>query len=173
MLHAVFAPEIGQALPSGRTPDAAMRVTPIGRTLRVASDRAPSALHLMSLVRTGTEAVITVVMRIHWSLDRTVRELALTRAGPSRLPYDQLWAVDDHGARYTVRFEGGQGGMATWLGIARLSPVPPRGVRRLDLVGDGTRLIQLCSGPGPRAAARPHRPPWSPRGPRSASACSC
>jgi hypothetical protein len=142
VLHTVFAPQIGQALPSGRA-DAAMRVTPIGRALGVPGERGPSALHLMSLVRTGTEAMITVVMRIHWSLDRTVKELTITRTGPGRLPYDQLWAVDDHGARYTVRFEGGQGGTATWLGIARLSPVPPRGARRLDLVGDGTRLIQL------------------------------
>ena len=31
----------------------------------------------------------------------------------------------------------------TWRGIARLTPVPPRGARRLDLVGDGTRLIQI------------------------------
>jgi hypothetical protein len=148
VLHAVFAPESGQALPSGRA-DAAIRVTPIGRTLGVPGECGPSALHLMSLVRTGTEAMITVVMRMHRSLDRTVRELALTRAGPNRLPYDQLWAVvDDHGTRYTVRFEGGQGGTATWLGIARLSPVPPRGVRRLDLVSDGTRLIQLLLGPG-------------------------
>ena len=27
--------------------------------------------------------------------------------------------------------------------MARLTPVPPRGARRLDLVGDGTRLIQI------------------------------
>jgi DNA-binding NarL/FixJ family response regulator len=63
-------------------------------------------------------------------------------SGP-RLPYDQRWAVDDLGTRYTVRFEGGVSRTATWRGIARLTPVPSRGVRRLDLVGDGTRLIQL------------------------------
>src|SRR5580700_6069252 len=91
VLHAVFAPESGQALPSGRA-DTAIRVTPIGRTLGVPGECGPSALHLMSLVRTGTEAMITVVMRMHRSLDRTLRELAFTRAGLSRLSYDQLWA---------------------------------------------------------------------------------
>ena len=61
MLHrTMFAPS-SRPPPSGPASQA-MRVTPIGRVLRVASDRAPSALHLMSLVRTETEAVITVVV---------------------------------------------------------------------------------------------------------------
>ena len=40
-------------------------------------------------------------------------------------------------------------GTAAWRGVARLSPVPPPGTRRLDLVGDGTRLIRLPLGPSP------------------------
>jgi hypothetical protein len=143
VLHTMFARPGGQVVPSGRV-GRAMTVTPIGRALRVASGRAPSVLHLMSLVRTGTEAVITVVMRMHWPPDGSSTDLEIIGAGPHHLPYDQLWAVDDQGTRYTVRFEGpGKSGTATWRGIARLSPVPPRGARRLDLVGDGTRLIQL------------------------------
>jgi hypothetical protein len=164
VLHTLFAPGSGPALPSGRA-SGAMRVTPIGRTLGVAGERGPSALHLMSLARTGTEAMITVVMRVHWSLDRTV----ITRAGPGGLPYGQLWAVDDHGIRYAVRFEGGGGGMAAWLGIARLSPVPPRGARRLDLVGDGTCLIQLPLRPwarGRQAAPPATEPAAAPPGER-------
>ncbi len=124
----------------------AMRVTPIGRTLRVSSDRAPSALHLMSLVRTRNEAVIIAVMRMSWPQDGSSADLEITGAGPHHLPYDQLWAVDDRGIRYTVRFEHGDGGTAAWRGIARLSPVPPAAARRLDLVGDETRLIQLPLG---------------------------
>ena len=138
MLHrTMFAPS-SRPPPSGPASQA-MRVTPIGRALRVASDRAPSALHLMSLVRTETEAVIIVVMRMHRPPDGAGTGWAITH----HLPYHQLWAVDDLGTRYTVRFEGGVARTATWRGIARLTPVPPRGARRLDLVGDGTRLIQL------------------------------
>ena len=144
MLHrTMFAPP-GSPPPPSRPFSWAMRVTPIGRALQVASGRPPAVLHLMSLVRIGTDAVITVVMRMHWPPDGPGTYLEITRAGPHHLPYDQLWAVDDQGTRYTVRFEGpGKGGMVSWRGIARLSPVPPRGARRLDLVGDGTRLIQL------------------------------
>jgi len=137
--------------PAGRAP----RVTPISRAFEVASDRAPSALHLMSLVRTGTEALITVVMRMRWPPDGSSLELEVTGAGPHHLPYGQLWAVDDQGTRYTVRFEGGQGGAVTWRGLARLSPVPPRTARRLDLVGDGTLLIELPLRPPPARGRRP------------------
>jgi len=147
VLHrTMFALSSSPPLPS-RCARRAMRVAPIGRALRVASDRAPWALHLMSLVRTENEAVITVVMRMHWPPNGSSTDLEITGAGPHHMPYDQLCAVDDQGTCYTVRFEGGRGGTATWRGIARLSPVPPRGARRLDLVGDGTRLIQLPLGP--------------------------
>jgi hypothetical protein len=143
----MFAP-FSRPSPSGPASQA-MRVTPIGRTLRVASDRASSALHPMSLVRTQTEAVITVVMRMHRPPPGAGSGWAIT----NQPPYDHLWAEDDLGTRYTVRFEGGVSKTDTWRGIARLTPVPPRGVRRLDLVGDGTRLIQL---PLRTSAARGH-----------------
>jgi hypothetical protein len=149
--HALVGSSSGLPPPSGPA-GPAMRVTPIGRTLRVPSDRAPSALHLMSLVRTETEAVITVVMRMSWPPDGSSTDLEITGAGPHHLPYEQLWAEDDQWTRYAVRFEDGDSGTAAWRGIARLSPVPPAAVRRLDLVGDGTRLIQLPLRPGPAAA---------------------
>ncbi len=135
------------------------RVTPIGRTLEVASDRAPAALHLMSLVRTKTEALITAAMRMRWPPDGSSLELEVTGAGPHHLPYGQLWAVDDQGTRYTVRFEGGPGAAVTWRGLARLSPVPPRTAQRLDLVGDGTLLVELPLRPPPAYGRRPAPPP--------------
>ena len=93
----------------------------------------------------------TVVMRMRWPPDRPDTDPEFTWAGPHHLPYAQLGAVDDQGTCYTVRFEGdsGRDGMATWRGVARLSPVPPPGIRRLDLIGDGTRLIRLPLGPSP------------------------
>src|SRR5580704_12553318 len=80
--------------PSSRPPASgatsqAMRVTPIGRTLRAASGRAASALHLMSLVRTETEAVITVVMRMHRPPPGAGSGWAIAH----QLPYHRLWAV--------------------------------------------------------------------------------
>jgi hypothetical protein len=145
MLHrTIFAPPVSRPSPGAGQ---AMHVAPIGGTLRVTDDRAPWTLHFLSLVRTETEAMMTVAMRMHWPPGGASADLELTGAGPHHMPYDQLWAVDDQGTRYAVRFEGGRGGTVTWLGIARLSPVPPRHVRRLDLFGDGTRLIQLPLGP--------------------------
>ena len=81
VLHTIFAPPGGRALPSGRV-GRAIRVTPIGRALRVAGGRAPSVLHFMSLVRTGSGAVITIVMRVHWPPDwpGTDREISPARS---------------------------------------------------------------------------------------------
>jgi hypothetical protein len=151
-------------------PVQAMRVTPIGRALRVTSDHARLALHLLSLVRTETEAMITVVMRIHWPPHVSSTYQVVTGAGPHHLPYDQLWAVDDQGTRYTIQFDPGKAGPAAWRGIARLSPVPPHRVRRLDLIGDGTPLIQLPLGPpaapDPQAAPPSTEPAAIPPGER-------
>jgi hypothetical protein len=146
----MFLPRPDEPPPSGHG-GRVTGVTPIGRSLWVASDPAPAALHFLSLVRTETEAVITVVMRLDWSPDEPSTDQEIVRVGPPQLPYDQLWAVDDAGTRYTFRFESGTGTMATWRGVARLSPMPPLATRRLDLIADGTLLIQIPLRP---AAAR-------------------
>ncbi len=128
-------------------PSQALRVAPLGAVLRGTGDRGPWTLHLMSLVRTQTQAMITVALRLHGPPDGSSPDLEPNAAGPHHLPYDQLWALDDQGNRYRVWLEGGQGETVTWFGVARLSPVPPGHVRRLDLIGDGTDLIQLPIGP--------------------------
>jgi hypothetical protein len=146
--HSTFIVTSSSPVPASGRGDRAMRVVPLGRAFPVPGDRGPtgpargtSALHLMSLVRTGTEAVIIAALRMPWSRDRT---------GPCDLPYEQFWAVDEHRTRYAARFESGKGRAGTWPGIVRLSPVPPAGVGRLDLVGDGTRLIRLPLGSSAR-----------------------
>ena len=157
VLHrTIFAPAVVQSPPRPADPD--MRVTPIGLTLDVAGEHAPSTVHLMSLVATATEALITVVMRMHWPADGSSPDLEITGAGPHHLPYDRFWAVDDEGTRYTARFEAGYGETAAWRGVIQLSPVPPRRARWLDLTGDGTPLVRLSL----RPAAAPGRPPAPP-----------
>lgn len=134
--------------PPGARPGSAglpqpMQITPLGRTLRVADERAPSELHLMTLVRTPASAAITAAMRMHWPADGSSADLEITGAGPQHLPYDQLWAVDDQDTRYRLQLVG-DGGTATWQGTAELSPAPPPGARWLDLIADQThRLIRL------------------------------
>ena len=148
VLHRImFESPVSRPSPGASQP---MRAAPIGASLRAGSDRAPWTLHLLSLVRTPTQAVITVAMRMHWPPDGSSADLEHIGAGPHHMLYDQLGAVDDQGTRYAVRFEGGVGGPLTWFGVARLSPVPAPGVRRLDLIGDGARLVRLPIGPPAR-----------------------
>jgi hypothetical protein len=146
---------LGHGTPAGRTParpDARpIRITPLGRTLRVADDRAPADLHLLTLVRTPGLAAITVVMRMHWPPDGSSADLEISGAGPQHLPYRQLWAADDRGARYSFGLSG-SGGTAIWGGAAMLSPVPPPATRWLDLVADGIhRIMRLDLSPAPGA----------------------
>ena len=141
MLHrTIFGPS---ASPPPRYASQVMQVAPIGAALRGSGDRAPWTLHLLSLVRTETKAVIPAVMRMHWPPDGSRADLELSGAGPYHMPYDRLWAADDRGARYVVQFAEGRSETVTWLGLLQLSPVPPPQVWRLDLFGDETPLVQL------------------------------
>ncbi|MGH3205459.1 MAG: hypothetical protein ACRDP5_25925 [Streptosporangiaceae bacterium] len=133
-------------------------ITPIGRTISVAHERAPSELHLMSLVRSPRGMVITAALRVRWPSDGSCADLEITGAGPHLLPYDQLRATDDRGSHYRVVLSG-EGGDLTWQGAIGLPGVPPSGARWLDLIADGTqRLIRIELNPAdlrPAAAAEP------------------
>lgn len=129
-----------------------MQVTPIGRKLRVAGERMPSQLHLMTLVRTPDRAAITAAMRVHWPSDGSCADLEITGAGPQHLPYDQLWAVDNQGTRYRLQLVG-EDGTAAWQGTADLSPAPPPGARWLDLIADQTRRLIRLDLTEPKATA--------------------
>jgi hypothetical protein len=132
-----------------------MRVVSLGRTLPIHDERAPCDLHLMTLVSTNSEAVVTVEQRMHWPADGSSTDLEILGAGIQHLPFEQLDAVDDQGSRYRLQFSLGAGGTATWRGLIMLSPAPPPEASWLDLVADGTRLIRLDLRPDgrPQAAA--------------------
>ena len=120
-----------------------MGITPIGRTIRVAHERAPSELHLMSLVRSPGGMVITAAMRVRWPSDGSCADLEITGAGPHLLPYDQLRAADDLGSHYRVVLSG-EGGELTWQGAIGLPGALPLRARWLDLIADGTqRLVRI------------------------------
>jgi hypothetical protein len=124
----------------GATP---MGITPIGRTIRVAHERAPSDLHLMSLVRSPGGMVITAAMRVRWPSDGSCADLEIAGAGPHLLPYDQLRAADNLGSGYRVVLDG-EGGDLTWQGAIGLHGALPPRARWLDLIADGTqRLVRI------------------------------
>jgi hypothetical protein len=130
----------GDAAPTGSTP--------VGRTIRVAHDRAPVGLHLMSLVRSPGGLVLAAAIRAHWPADGSCADLEITGAGPHLLPYDQLRAADDRGTSYRVTMSG-EGGELTWQGAIGLHSTPgqhstlPARARWLDLIADGTRLVRI------------------------------
>ena len=137
-----------------------MRVVSLGRTLPIHDERAPCDLHLMTLVSTQSEAVVTVAQRMHWPADGSSADLEILGAGIQHLPFGQLAAVDDQGSRYRLQFSLGDGGADTWRGLIMLSPAPPPEASWLDLVADGTRLIRLDLRPdGSVKAAAPATAP--------------
>jgi hypothetical protein len=148
-----YARRVGWALEAlGRIPDTdrwwwgsatPMGITPIGRTIRVAHERVPTELHLMSLVRLPGGMVITAAMRVRWPPDGSCADLEITGAGPHLLPYDQLRAADDRGTGYRVVLSG-EGGDLTWQGAIGLPGALPPRARWLDLIADGTqRLVRI------------------------------
>ena len=119
------------------------RLTPVRQTLRVRSDRAPFDLHLLTLVRARSETAIITAIRMHWPEDGSSADLEVTGAGVQHFPYDEIWATDDCGARYSLEFDG-DSGTTTWQGVLRLLPAMPPGTRWLDLIANGTiQLLRL------------------------------
>ena len=119
------------------------RLTPVRQTLRVRSDRAPFDLHLLTLVRARSETAIITAIRMHWPEDGSSADLEVTGAGVQHFPYDEIWATDDRGARYSLEFDG-DSGTTTWQGVLRLLPAMPPGTRWLDLIANGTiQLLRL------------------------------
>jgi hypothetical protein len=122
-----------------------LRADPLGQQIiRVASERAPADLHLLTLVRSPQDAVITFAMSMRWPADGSSTDLQITGAGPQHLPYQRLEAVDSEGGRYRLRLHPGDGGATAWRGHASLSAPLPAHARWLDIVADGTeRLVRL------------------------------
>jgi hypothetical protein len=155
VFEALAEPGGGEVTPGGGREAGPWAITPVGQRIAIAHDRAPSDLHLMTLVRAPDGIAITAAMRMYWPADGSSADLEITGAGPQHLPYDQLWAADDRGTRYRVQMSG-EGGTLTWQGGLWLPERPPPDARWLDLVADGThRLARISLGPGDAVRVQP------------------
>lgn len=130
------------------------RITAVGQKFSVPSDRAPSDVHLLTLVRGASETAIIAVIRMHWPEDGSSADLEMTGAGVHHFPYGKMGGVDDRGADYGLEFDG-DGGTDSWQGVVRLLPPPPAGTRWVDLIADDTnRLARVeLDPPAPEPAA--------------------
>jgi hypothetical protein len=130
------------------------RITAVGQKFSVPNDRAPSDVHLLTLVRGASETAIIAVIRMRWPEDGSSADLEMTGAGVHHFPYGKIGGVDDRGADYRLDFDG-DGGTHSWQGVVRLLPPPPPGTRWVDLIADDTnRLARVeLDPPAPEFAA--------------------
>ena len=159
---------------SGNSACGPPRLIPIGRMLPFRNEAGSGELYLMSLLVTGTQAVIPAVARY-----RPSGRGARVFSRPSPLPpFEGVSATDDRGTSYQVYSHGGLM-RPDWSGHLEIRPVPPAGARWLEVSGaagasariDLTRPARPCDapvepqdGPGGREAAGERGPAHPGRG---------
>ena len=142
--------------PAGAPACGPPRLIPIGRMLPFLNEAGRGELYLMSLLVTGTQAVVTAVARY-----RPFGRGARIFPRPSPLPpFEGVSATDDRGTSYQVYSHGGLM-RPDWSGHLEIRPVPPAGARWLEMSGaagasariDLTRPARPCDAPvEPQAA---------------------
>jgi hypothetical protein len=143
-------------LPEATSVYGAPRLIPIGRMLPFRDEAGSGELYLMSLLVTGTQAVIPAVARY-----RPFGRGAGIFPAPSPLPpFEGVSATDDRGTSHQVYSHSGQM-RPDWSGHLEIRPVPPAGARWLEVSGaagasariDLTRPTGPCDAPvEPRTA---------------------
>ncbi|MGP0024473.1 MAG: hypothetical protein ACLPKE_14110 [Streptosporangiaceae bacterium] len=143
-------------LPEATSACGAPRLIPIGRMLPFRNEAGSGELYLMSLVVTGTQAVIPAVAGY-----RPSGRGARVFPSPSPLPpFEGVSATDDRGTSYQV-YSHGALMRPDWSGHLEIRPVPPAGARWLEVSGaahasariDLTRPAGSCAAPvEPRTA---------------------
>src|SRR5450755_1209477 len=126
------------------------RLIPIGRMLPFLNEAGSGELYLMSLLVTGTQAVIPAVARY-----RPLGRGAGIFPRPSPLPpFEGVSATDDRGTSYQVYSHGGLM-RPDWSGHLEIRPVPPAGARWLEMSGaaGASARIDLTSPARPCEAA--------------------
>ena len=131
----------GTAGPDPGAPAArpAMRVIPVGRMLAFREGEAHGEVYLLSLVLATDAATLPAVVHIRKSPSGPV--LAAVRA--HALPFQAMTAADDAGRSYHLAFLGG-GHADVWKGYFDVRPVPPPGVRWLQVIpGSGEPAVRI------------------------------
>ena len=132
------------------------RLIAIGRMLPFRDEAGSGELYLMSLLVTGTQAVVPAVARYRPSGRGPA---AFPRPSPLP-PFEGVSVTDDRGTSYQVHSHGGLM-RPDWSGHLEIRPVPPAGARWLEMSGaagasariDLTRPARPCDAPvEPRAA---------------------
>ena len=151
-------------------PGGPVRAIPLGTTLPLGPGGDLGEAGLLALVLAPDRAVLTAAA---WLTGLRPSAGRPGRRPPAPLPFGALVATDEHGAQYqadhTARPAHGR-----WSVAFELTPVPPPGIRWLDLTGPAINApfrVDLTHTPGPGSAAGPDAadPDWAGPDPDRAS----
>lgn len=153
----------GPDQPAPPPPSAGYRAVPISAVVPAEWDGYQGEVHLQTLILGPDSAMIVTTFVSTW---REAASLPGTGAAgqPSFPPFGGSGLTDDQGRHYRLDYETAEGGWHQY-GVLGISPVPPGGVRWLDMpTGTGpVRRIQLAR-PGPAGPVTGQRIPARPAG---------
>jgi hypothetical protein len=129
-----------------------VRVIPLGQVIPVRGGDVSGEMHLLSYARTAYGARLTVITRAHGEfVPPRIEHNGMYRPF-AVFPVHQFTARDDRGTGYQMGFSGRRGRRPDELaGEITLDPVPPPGIRWLDLTttpGGSAVRIDLNRPPG-------------------------
>jgi hypothetical protein len=139
------------ASPAPGLPTGPVRAVPVGASVLLGPGGSVGHGWLLTLVLDPDRASLTAAGRLT-GVDTD--DPPWTRR-PPRSPFnelDRLTAADDHGAAYQVRASHGGWGGTTWSRMFDVSPLPPPGIRWLDITMPSRTPIRVdlaSAGPSP------------------------
>ena len=135
-------------------PRGPVRAIPLGTTLPLGSGGHLGEAGLLALVLAPDRAVLTAAA---WLTEPRPSAGRPGRGPPALLPFGALVATDEHGAHYQADHTA-QPAYGRWSVAFDLAPVPPPGIRRLDITGPAIKApirVDLIPAPGSGYAAGP------------------
>ncbi len=139
--HWLWHNPVRQAAPAGP-----LRAIPVGATADLVVEGQAARAYLGTLILGPSTASLTVTAK--FSPDAT--EDSLNGMPPEMLAMESCAVTDDRGGTYQANYSGG-GGDDRWDGMLSLRPLPPAGLRWLDVSLQGAEPANLT-------AVQPARP---------------